>query len=98
LRVRITFYVPFFPVDDVEVELIDRSGKTLSRATGRSVEHPVSRRGRASNNDAIVFPWWDIVTVAGVMEVVEFRQAGPLFYISDDPALVESAKEFIKQP
>jgi hypothetical protein len=98
LAVKVRFYSPIFPVDNVEVDLVDRSGRILSHATGRSFEHPVSQERRAKANDLPVFPHWDVVIVTGVMEVLEFKGRSNLVDVSDEPALVESAKEFIKRP
>jgi hypothetical protein len=97
LKVKMTFYVPPIRIDNVELELLDKAGKRIASVMGRSQSHPVSLKPENRYRGRPRFPRWDIVTVNGTFEVVEFKRMEPRFYVSDDPALIQSAKEFIEQ-
>jgi hypothetical protein len=44
------------------------------------------------------YPHWSIVSINGIVEVLEFRHIEPIFYITDDSVLVHQAMEATKSP
>jgi len=88
--VKLAFYAP--PVssaDNVDVDLVDLSGRSLAHATGKAIKHPRSPD---------TYPNWTIIIVNGVMEVLEFRRVDGVFYVTDDVALLQEAKAFVAPP
>src|SRR4051794_13634206 len=90
VRVAIWFYAPPLDSGNTVVDFVDRrNGRRLARVTGNAVEHPASTSS---------YPRWSIVSINGVVEVLEFRQVEPIFYITDDSILVQQAIEASKSP
>jgi len=99
--VRLTYYVPPVPVDDVVVELVDqRTDASLSRLTGRACWHPQIDRVQRNSQGGFARgqePRYTIVQAAGITEVVDHPVSGPIFQITDDPALVQEANESLQR-
>jgi hypothetical protein len=55
----------------------DLAGKTLASVDGKIICHT-----EPSN-----YPSYELVAANGTSEVIEHRQAGPVFYFNDDPAV-----------
>jgi hypothetical protein len=90
LTVRISYYAPMPPFTyDLKAELLGPppNFRVLDRASGMHRWHPDSeRRGYQAN------PGYVIASVHGIEEVIEHKSMGPVFYISDDPKLIDEMK------
>jgi len=91
LTVQIHYYAPIPPFTyDLKAELLGPPPdfRVLDRASGMHRWHPDSeRRGYQVN------PGYIIASVNGVEEVVEHKAMEPIFYISDDPQLMNEMKQ-----
>jgi hypothetical protein len=58
---------------------------TLAEVKGKNTG-PISLT-RRQLSDPLSHPQYEVVTVSGVIDVIEYRQPGPVFYLSDDPAV-----------
>jgi hypothetical protein len=94
VTVKLTYYVPLFPVDNAVIEFEDRNGKTLSSGTGEVCWHPImeKKRNQQGGFDPDSYPHYVYVRANGIVEVVEHIR-GPMFRITDDPALTKAAKD-----
>ena len=63
--------------DDTKVIIKDREGKTLAEVSGKMKCH----------TSFASYPSYEVVLANGIAEVIEHRKAGPVFYITDDPAI-----------
>lgn len=90
LTVQIHYYAPIPPFTyDLKAELLGPPPdfRVLDRASGMHRWHPDSeRRGYQSN------PGYVIASVNAIEEVIEHRGLEPIFYISDDPKLIDEMK------
>lgn len=65
----------------------DSSGKTIEKVTGKTRgNRPLQRRVKQSGFPE-GYPLYEIVTVGGITEIIEYRKMEPIFYISDAPAV-----------
>ena len=69
-------------------ELQDRKKQTLAEVKGtlRGLEPLKLKEGRPGSPPG--YPSYEIVTVNGMTETVAHRQMEPVFYITDDPAVL----------
>jgi len=97
VTVKLTYYAPPVPVDDVVMELVDqRNNHTLSRITGKACWHSQIdgiKRNAQGGFERGSEPRYIIVSAAGKMEVIDHPASEPIFSITDDPALVQEANE-----
>jgi hypothetical protein len=94
VTVRLTYYVPPFPVDNAVMELEGKSGRTFATVTGEVCWHPVmeKRKNQFGGFDPHSEPDYVYITANSVLEVIEHRN-GPTFRIIDDPTLRKGALE-----
>jgi len=94
VTVKLTYYVPPFPVDNAVIEFEDRNRKTLAGTTGEMCWHPIMEKEKNQHGgfDPESYPHYVYIRANGVVEVVEHIQ-GPIFRITDDPALTKTAKD-----
>ena len=90
LTVQISYYAPIPPFTyDLKAELLGPppNFRVLERTSGMHRWHPDSeRRGYQSS------PGYVIASVNGIEEVIEHKSMEPIFYISDDPKLIDEMK------
>jgi len=68
-----------------EFELSDANGKKLAVVIGKKKGlEPISLIGVDPSSGLLVYPTYAIVTVNGMTEVIEHRQRGSVFHITDD--------------
>ena len=94
VTVKLTLYCCGPSSNDAVFELVDKHGKELSGVSGVSCWHPVMEQKRSKNGgfDPDSWPEYTYVRAKGQTEVLEFPR-GPIFRISDDPMLVQGARE-----
>lgn len=95
LTVQIYCYSPPPPFQtyNMKAELLGPPPEyhVLDKRVGKSHWHPDSeRRGHQS------YPIYVIASVNGIEEVVEHKLMEPIFYISDDPRLIQEMKQLKK--
>jgi hypothetical protein len=101
VTVRLTYYVPPVPVDDVVMELMNLpNNRMISKLTGKACWHP--RIDRIQRNSEGGFtqgsePRYTIVRAAGIVEVIDHFSKDPIFRITDDPVLVQEANESLQR-
>jgi hypothetical protein len=68
-----------------EFELSDANGKKLAAVIGKTKgSAPISLIGVDPSSGLLIRPLYEIVTVNGMTEVIEHRQSGDVFHITDD--------------
>ncbi len=92
LKNEVTVNLTYFTGGDALFELLDASGKVLSKEKGRVCWHPETdkKRNKQGGFDPNLEPTYTYVRINGVLEVIEHRK-GPIFRITDDPKLVKEA-------
>jgi hypothetical protein len=96
-EVELYYYAPPAPdlINNTVISMRDRSGRTIETVTGNSCWHPATTwtpNGDGSFTPA-AYPHYVIVTVRGAMEVVEHPGMTNQFLVSDDPAVVQQARD-----
>lgn len=82
-------YIPFLTKPKASVIVENRtSNKVLTEVIGILRTHPISEKKGYGN-----YPSFSIITVNGVNEVFEHREAGAILYITDDPEITKAAQE-----
>jgi hypothetical protein len=101
VTVELRYYVPPLSVDDVVMALVDRRhGQTLSKVTGRACWHPqidTIKRSLQGGFERGSEPRYTIVRAAGLVEIIDHPIPGPMFRITDDPALVKEAIDSLQR-
>jgi hypothetical protein len=97
LEVELYYYVPPVPdlIDNTVIYMRDRNGRTFETVTGNSCWHPATRwtpNGDGSFTPA-PYPHYTIVTVNGAMEVIEHPGMTDQFLVSDNPLVIEQARD-----
>jgi hypothetical protein len=71
---------------DARFKLLDaKTKRKLAEADGTmSGLQPVMLK-TPKDGYRMVYPSYEVITVAGVTEIIEHRRAEPIFYITDDP-------------
>lgn len=98
VTVKLTYYIPVLPVDDVVFELVDLKGRKLAEVTGRHCWHPEIdkiKRNQHGGFDLDSEPRYVIARVNGLVEVIDHPVHGPVFQITDDPTLVKQANDSV---
>jgi hypothetical protein len=95
--VTLTYYTPALLPDDAVLDLLDGRGRRLARVTGQMCWHPAmdKKRNRYGGFDPDSYPHYVIVRVDGTFEVIEHATYGAAFRISDDPELVQQARDAV---
>ena len=94
VTVKLTYYAPPFPVDNVVIEYEGRNGKALSSVTGEMCWYPVMEKKKNQHGgfDSDSYPHYVYIRAKGVLEVVEHVR-GSTFRIMDDQALTKAATD-----
>jgi hypothetical protein len=81
----------YYTRDDAQVEFF-ADGKKIAEVFGQSCWHPVMESRRADNGSFTTGtgPNYTYIRAKGILEVIE-HSGGPVFRISDDPALISAA-------
>ena len=67
--------------------LRDSRGRAFARVVGEvQGKGPVSLKPR-DPTDPIGYPLYEVITVDGVVDVIEHRRMEPVFYVTDDPVV-----------
>jgi hypothetical protein len=96
LTVDLSYYVPPAPdlINNTVISMRDRNGRTIQTVTGNSCWHPATKW--TSNRDGSFtpapYPHYIIVTVNGVMEVIEHPDRTNQFRVSDDASVAQQAR------
>ncbi len=67
------------------------SGRKLAKVNGRQKDfEPLTLKNnpRPQSGFPIPYPSYEIITVNGITEIIEHRRMEPIFYITDDPAVL----------
>lgn len=74
--------------------LLDKSGKRLDRVIGDAAgNEPI----KLSISEYPSYPSFELVTVRGVSEVVEYRQMGPVVLVNRDPKVRAQVEKIAKE-
>ena len=65
--------------------LLGPEGKILDRETGKHQWHPESAEKIKTESGRSALPQYIIAEINGIEEVIEHRERGPIFHISDSP-------------
>jgi hypothetical protein len=92
LDVEIYYYTPIFGKTNFVTYLMGPppERKKLEKKYGVSRWHPGSAKKWYAKTDR--YPDFNIVTVDGVVELIEHRYMAPIFHVSDDPELKADIK------
>ena len=81
LTVTMSYYVkPTGP--DVTFELFDSRKHRLAKLRGAFLRDP---HGGRSGRELPGYPAYEVITVNGIVDIVEHRRMEPVFYVTDDP-------------
>ena len=74
---------------EVVFKLYDENGKKLRKVKGtllgdRPLELKDSKKGVSKG-----YPSYEVIIVNGITDIVEHRKMEPIFYMADDPAVLE---------
>lgn len=67
----------------------DSSGKVIAKATGTLKGPNPLQRAVKSPDSPLGYPSYEIVTVGEHAEVIEHRKMEPVFYVTDDPSVLD---------
>jgi hypothetical protein len=98
VNVTLSYYTTQGGIDDAIMELVDHNGRSLASASGQMCWHPAMRDKTNDHGgfDVNLYPFYVIITVHGITEVIEHRME-PFFGVTDDPALAVQANESISK-
>jgi hypothetical protein len=82
-----TYSSPWGP--DARFRLWDDRGNMLDSINVRRGKELMTRPG-VTGMGLIEYPIYELITVRGIPELIEFRQMEPIFYVSDDAAIKAS--------
>jgi hypothetical protein len=78
------------PSGDAKFILKDKNRRTLTNANGRlkgkvkDLHRPFCLGG---GDNRYCHPVYEVITVKGITEIIEHREKGDVFYITDEPAV-----------
>ena len=90
VTIRMQYYTPFFDVDDTVFIVESSWWNTLYKETGTSKHHPKYWAWANKDWPARAHPGYVNVTIGGVTEVIEHKKMEPIFYISNETAVIET--------
>jgi len=72
--------------------LKQRDGSVIAKAKGKERgDHPIYL-GPPTTDPLRQYPSYEVVTVNGISEAIEHRAMEPVFYIADDPAILNQLR------
>jgi hypothetical protein len=65
-------------------------GHQLDSVRAMTHEHPANKgkQNAVGGYGREAYPMYEVMSARGTMEVLEFKRMEPVFYITDDPALI----------
>jgi hypothetical protein len=88
ISVEMTYYVSPFG-RTVTFAMKERDGHLISKAKGKvRGDHPIYLGPQPTSDPVRQYPSYEVVTVNGISEVVEHRAMEPIFFVSDDAAVL----------
>jgi hypothetical protein len=75
---------------DATFDLYDSKKHKVAQVSGTLSGLEPKRLRRAASDSPAAYPSYEVVTVNGTVEVVEHRRMEPIFYITDDPAVLRA--------
>lgn len=82
VTVRLTYYTGLSD----SVDLMRKDGTILGSFAAKMCWHPIMKQRPT-------YPHYAYVVANGVIEVLEHRRMEPVFYLSDDPSLIDAARK-----
>jgi hypothetical protein len=88
VMVEMSYYIS--PISGTATFLMKRrDGSVISKAKGKvRGDHPIYM-GPPTTDPLRQYPSYEVVTVNGISEAIEHRGMEPIFYIADDPAILD---------
>jgi hypothetical protein len=74
---------------DVSITFIlqDKNGRTLTKIAGKDKGTEPLQLKNPPRGFPPGYPAYEVVTVNGITDIVEYRKPEPIFYVTDDPAV-----------
>jgi len=72
---------------DVKFVLQDKRGRRLKKIFGKQTPQGSLQLKHPPPGFDPGYPAYEVITVNGITDIVEFRKMEPIFYVTDDPAV-----------
>jgi hypothetical protein len=83
--VKMTYYIGLLGGSTARFVLRDHNGRQLAEVEGRIRDSQPQTLVPDPGTGSLPYPNYAIVTIDGITEVIEHRERGTVFYITDDP-------------
>ena len=90
LSIRLRYYAPPFDIDDTVFWVESSWWHTLYKTTGRSERHPEFYDWAKKDWKARHYPSFMKITIDGKTEIIEHKKMEPIFYISNEDAVINA--------